>query len=187
MDEQVLMIVAIVAAVAVAVAAWWYVQNRRRTHLRSRFGPEYERVVRETGDPAKADALLAERERRIEKLHIRSLTPEESGRFAESWRRVQARFVDDPHGAVTDADRLITDVMSARGYPMANWEQRVADISVDHPRVAEPYRSGHDIALRHQRGEASTEDLRQAMVHYRELFGELVEPAHARDATRRVG
>jgi hypothetical protein len=190
MDTRLLIII-VVAAVAVAAVAWWYVQTRRREHLRARFGPEYERAVREAGDQTKAEAMLTHRERRIAKLKIRALEPEESSRFREAWRRVQARFVDDPKGAVTEADRLITEVMSARGYPMTDWEQRVADISVDHPRVCEHYRQGHDIALRHERGEASTEDLRQAMMHYRDLFAELVEPAreHAVDhkAERRAG
>jgi hypothetical protein len=189
MDTRLLTII-IVAAVAVALAAWWYVQTERRQRLRKRFGPEYERAVRESGSPARAEAELEARTRRIEKLHIRALTGEESGRFAESWRRVQARFVDDPNGAVTEADRLVTEAMSTRGYPMADWDQRVADISVDHPHVVERYRAGHDIALRHARGDASTEDLRQAMVHYRELFNELIEPAHdasARAQQRRAG
>lgn len=186
-----LLIVIVIGALAIALVAWWYVQTRRREHLRARFGPEYERALRESGGRAdKAEAILVDRERRIEKLHIRPLTPEESGRFAESWRRVQSRFVDDPKGAVTEADRLVTEVMSTRGYPMADWEQRVADISVDHSRVCENYRLAHEVALRHERGEASTEDLRQAMVHYRALFDELVETVDqrsAQQAQRRAG
>src|SRR5713226_5277858 len=127
-----LLFVIVVVAVVVAVAAWWYTQSRRRAHLRTRFGPEYERTVRQTGNAAKAEEILEHRERRVAKLHVRPLTLEESARFSESWTRGQSRFVDDPKGAVTEADRLITEVMTARGYPMADWDQRVADISVDH-------------------------------------------------------
>jgi hypothetical protein len=184
MNTQVL-IVAAVAAIALALLAWWFVQSQRRAHLRTKFGPEYERAVRDTGNVAKAETLLSDRERRIEKLPIRSLTAEESARFSEGWRGIQVRFVDDPKGAVGEADVLITEVMTVRGYPMSNWEQRVADISVDYPRVVDRYRTGHDIAIRHDRGDASTEDLRRAMIAYRELFAELVEPP--RDALRRAG
>jgi len=184
MNTQTLIVVA-VAAIAAALLAWWFVQSRRRDHLRMRFGPEYERAIRETGNVSKAETMLADRERRIEKLSIRALTVDESGRFNETWRGVQIRFVDDPKGALAEADALITEVMTARGYPMSNWDQRVADISVDHPRVVDRYRTGHDIAVRHDRGDASTEDLRRAMIAYRELFAELVEPP--RDTLRRAG
>jgi hypothetical protein len=180
MNTQVL-IVAAVTAIVVALLALWFAQSRRRTHLRTRFGPEYERAIRETGNVAKAETMLSDRERRIEKLHIKALTPEESARFNSSWKAVQTRFVDDPKGALTEADTLITSVMAARGYPMTNWEQRVADISVDYPRVVDRYRTGHDIAVR----DASTEDMRRAMIAYRELFAELVEAP--RDTLRRAG
>jgi hypothetical protein len=176
-DSQLLIVVAVVA-VAIAVLAWFVTRSRRRQHLQQRFGPEYERVLRETGNPAKAEAVLTDRERRVAKLNIHPLSSADSKRFTDAWKRVQARFVDDPKGAVTEADRLIRDVMGVRGYPMADWEQRVADISVDYPSVCDHYRRGHEIALRHERGQATTEELRQAMVHYRELFSELVAPAH---------
>jgi hypothetical protein len=114
-------------------------------------------------------------------LHIRPLAPGDRARFVESWERVQARFVDGPGSAVADADRLLGDVMSTRGYPVSDFEQRAADISVDHPRVLENYRAAHRGAIRHTEGHASTEDLRQAMIHYRTLFEELVsEPAVTR-------
>ena len=184
MNTQALIVV-VIAALAVALLAVWYAQSRRREHLRSRFGPEYDRAIRESGNVTKAETMLSDRERRIEKLNIRPLSAEESGRFSVSWRAIQARFVDDPKGALTDADTLITEVMSARGYPMSNWDQRVADISVDHPRVVDTYRTGHAIAIRHDRGDASTEDLRRAMIAYRELFAELVEPP--REPLRRAG
>jgi hypothetical protein len=184
MNTQVL-IVAAVAVLAVALLALWFVQSRRRAHLRARFGPEYERAIHETGNVAKAETMLADRERRIEKLHIRPLTAEESARFNSSWRTVQTRFVDDPTAALGEADALITEVMAARGYPMSNWEQRVADISVDYPRVVDRYRTGHEIAVRQEHGGASTEDMRRAMIEYRELLAELVEPP--RDSLRRAG
>jgi hypothetical protein len=184
MNTQAL-IVAVIAAIAVALMALWFVQSQRRAHLRARFGPEYDRVIRETGNVTKAETTLSDRERRVEKLQIRPLSTEESGRFSTSWRAIQARFVDDPKGALTDGDALITEVMAARGYPMSNWDQRVADISVDHPRVVDTYRTGHEIAIRHDRGDASTEDLRRAMIAYRELFAELLEPP--RDTLRRAG
>jgi hypothetical protein len=186
---QLLLIVAVIAA-AVVAAAWFVIQNRRRQHLKQRFGPEYDRAVRDTGNPSKAEAMLSERERRVEKLHLHPLAAHEAQRFSGAWKQVQSRFVDDPKAAVADADRLITEVMAARGYPMADWEQRVADISVEHPRVCDNYRRAHEIALCRERGQASTEDLRQGMVYYRDLFDELVtagaapaEPA----AQRRVG
>jgi len=184
MNTQVLM-VAVVAALAVALVAWWFVQSRRRAHLRTRFGPEYERAIRETGNVAKAETMLSDRERRIAKLHIRPLTADESARFSASWQAVQTQFVDDPKSALGQADTRITEVMTTRGYPMTDWEQRVADISVDYPLVADHYRIGHDIAVRHERGEASTEDMRRAMIAYRELFAELVESP--RDILRRAG
>jgi hypothetical protein len=184
MNTQVL-IVAAVAVIAVALLALWFVQSRRRAHLRTRFGPEYERAIRETGNVAKAETLLADRERRIDKLQIRPLTADESARFSASWRTAQTRFVDDPQAALGEADALITEVLAARGYPMSNWEQRVADISVDYPRVVDRYRTGHEVAVRHEQGDASTEDMRRAMIEYRELFAELVEPP--RDTLRRAG
>jgi hypothetical protein len=184
MNTQALVVV-IIAAIAVVLLALWYTQQQRRQRLRTRFGPEYDRAIRETGNVDKAESMLSSRERRVEELSIRPLSAEESGRFSGNWRVIQTRFVDDPKGAVTDADMLIREVMAARGYPMSNWEQRVADISVDHPDVVENYRTGHEIAVRHERGEASTEDLRRAMIAYRELFAELVEPP--RDTLRRAG
>jgi len=117
---------------------------------------------------------LIERQTRVERLHIRPLSPEDTERFAQAWRDVQARFVDDPRGAIVDADRLVAEVMRARGYPVGDFEQRVADISVDHPNVVMNYRAARDIVQDHGRGRASTEDLRQAMVHFRALFADLL-------------
>jgi hypothetical protein len=176
-----LMWVIVVAVIAVAVAAFVIIRNRRSSEsLRRRFGPEYERTVRETGDVRKAEATLQARAARVERLHIRPLTPEDTNRFSDEWRTVQAQFVDDPANAVTQADRLVGEVMTARGYPVADFERRVEDISVDHPNVVMNYRAARDIAEQHARHAASTEDLRQAMVHYRALFSELLEQEPAR-------
>ena len=130
--------------------------------------------MQEGGNRRNAESALEERTQRVEGLHIRPLLAGDRGRFTESWRGIQARFVDVPAGAVTEADRLLADVMSTRGYPVTNFEQRAADISVDHPLVLENYRTAHEISLRQMQGQANTEDLRQAMVHYRTLFEELV-------------
>jgi hypothetical protein len=137
--------------------------------------------VKQSGSRRQAEAALDERADRIERLHIRPLAAGDRARFVESWDRVQARFVDGPGSAVSDADKLLGDVMSTRGYPVSDFEQRAADISVDHPLVLENYRAAHQSALRQTRGQASTEDLRQAMIHYRTLFEELIsEPEPAR-------
>jgi hypothetical protein len=172
-----LIAVAVAVVLVVAVLAWLYVRRRRTTTaaLRQRFGPEYEQAVREHGSERRAEAQLANREKRVEKLNIRNLDPTERERFSGQWHSLQSRFVDDPKGAVTEADELVSSLMQTRGYPVADFNQRAADISVDHPRVVANYRSAHEIALRLGKGEASTEDLRTAMIHYRSLFEELVQ------------
>jgi hypothetical protein len=170
------MLLLIVAAVAIGCGVAWYVQTRQRSaHLRERFGPEYERTRSQVGDMRRAEAALAAREQRVGKLHIRSLAPDERARFAEVWHHIQSLFVDDPQGAIGEADRLVNDVMTTRGYPVADFEQRTADISVDHPVVVEHYRAAGSIAERNESGVASTEDLRQAVIHYRALFDDLLE------------
>jgi len=131
--------------------------------------------VRELGSSTKAEDALAARQKRMEKLHIHSLQPDEQVRFADRWQQVQSRFVDDPSGSIQNADALVCDVMSARGYPMTEFDRRAEDLSVEHPVVVRNYRAAHAIAVRRDRGEASTEDLRQALVHYRDLFDELLE------------
>jgi len=168
-------VIGILVAVAVVVIAFVLMQKRRSDELRGKFGPEYERLVRERGDPRHAESELSTRMERVKQLHIKPLAPEQRDRFAEAWRSDQARFVDDPKGAVVEADRLVADLMQVRGYPVGDFEQRAADVSVDHPHVVQNYRVAHDIAVREQRGEASTEDLRKAMVHYRALFEDLLE------------
>ncbi|SRR5579871_3742952 len=163
--------------VILAVLAWLYVRNRRSAtaDLRKKFGPEYERAVLTHGTERKAEAKLSDREKRVEKLNVRDLDSTEHERFSKQWQAVQSRFVDSPKGAVAEADDLVSLVMKARGYPVADFDQRAADISVDHPRVVENYRSAHEIALRVGKDAATTEDLRTAMIHYRYLFEELVQ------------
>jgi hypothetical protein len=169
-------VVAVVAIVAIAaVGVWLANQQRRRQKLREHFGPEYDRAVADYGERGRAEQALSERADRVAALHIRELPPAESARFAEAWRQVQSQFVDDPEWSIGEADRLCGEVMQARDYPMGEFEQLAADISVDHPRVVERYRVAHAMAARAERGDAATEDLRQAMVHYRTLFEELIE------------
>jgi hypothetical protein len=173
--QMLIIVVVIVAVLAVAAIAFVTTRKRRSLKLKERFGPEYDRVLKQEGDARKAEGVLEFREKRREKFKIRPLSATDKSSFASRWSEVQARFVDDPRGAVTVADSLVTEVMQARGYPIGEFDQRAADISVDHPIVVENYRSAHTIALRHGSGQASTEELRQAMVHYRVLFQELLE------------
>jgi hypothetical protein len=167
--------VAVVLLIVVAVAL--YMRNRKKTTagLRDRFGPEYDRAVKQHGSERKAEAKLADREIRVEKLNIRDLDFAERDRYLAQWQTVQSRFVDYPKGAVTEADELVCSLMQTRGYPVADFDQRAADISVDHPRVVENYRSAHAVAVQLGTGETSTEDLRTAMIHYRSLFDELAQ------------
>jgi hypothetical protein len=176
LDPKFLMLAGVVIMV-IAVVAWLYVQKRRSTtaSLRQKFGPEYERAVHQQGSERKAEAKLADRQERVEKLNIRDLDPMEREHFSKQRESVQTRFVDSPRGAVTEADDLVSSLMKTRGYPVSDFDQRAADISVDHPKVVENYRSGHDIALRVGKNGATTEDLRTAMIHYRSLFEELVQ------------
>ena len=173
--DATLIIVAVVIIAILIVAVWWYSKRQRSAKLQEKFGSEYERTVAEKGDTRKAEDELRDRQKRVSKLEIRPLAADERRRFNDEWRAVQARFVDDPSAAVRDADTLVGRVMEARGYPVGDFEQRAADVSVDHPTVLEHYRAAHAVALRHAQGQASTEDLRQAMVNYRALFAELLE------------
>ena len=166
----------VVVLVVAAIAIWLWMRSRRTAGIKSRFGPEYERTVNQLGDERKAEAVLAEREKRVSSYTIKPLPAEMHDHFVQTWRQVQAQFVDDPKYAVTRADDLLGEVMSARGYPVKDdFERRAEDISVDHPHVVDNYRKAHLIADKHSRGEASTEDLRTAMIHYRSLFEQLVE------------
>lgn len=169
------MLAVIVVLVLVALAAWFFVQKRQSERLQQRFGPEYARAVDELGSRTKAESELKAREERVGKLNIVPLAPADAARFSQAWANLQTSFVDDPRGVVAQADVLVRELMATRGYPMADFEHRAADISVDHPAVVENYRAAQQIAARDARGEASTEDLRNAVVHYRVLFNELLE------------
>ena len=175
MPEWLWIVIVVAALVVLALGVWVVMSRQRRERLRGRFGPEYDRAVSEHGSRRGAEAELARREEQRERLDIVPLSPEARERYSESWREVQTRFVDEPSRSVTEADRLVTDVMRERGYPMDEFDQRVADVSVDHPEVVEHYRAAHAIHLSNEDGEASTEDLRQAVVHYRALFNELLD------------
>lgn len=170
------LIVVIVVVVALLAAAAWYVTRRQRTRrLSERFGPEYDRAVEGADSRREAEAELTERERRRQELDIVPLSEEARARYAEQWQGVQQRFVDAPAESVMEADVLVMQVMRDRGYPVDDFDTRAADVSVDHPDVVEHYRSAHVIAGRSRAGEAGTEDLRQAVVHYRALFEALLE------------
>lgn len=170
-----LIVAVVVVVVAVAVIGYLIVRQQRSKALREQFGPEYKRAVDEYGSKGRAESVLAGREKRVQKLAIHPLAPEARSRFAARWKSVQARFVDDPAAAISDADALVAQVMSDRGYPMADFDQRAADISVDHPDVVDHYRTAHDIAQLHRQRPVSTEDLRKAFLHYRALFSSLLE------------
>lgn len=174
MDTQTLGILAIIV-VLIAVAAWLLYQKKQSKTLEQRFGPEYERTVEELGSRPKAEAELRSRQKRVEKLNIVPLPPAEAAHYAQAWRALQGRFVDNPQGVLQEADELVQDLMRKRGYPMADFEGRAADISVDHPAVVEHYRAAQAIALRDMRGQADTEEMRRAVVHYRALFDDLLE------------
>jgi hypothetical protein len=171
-----LMVIVAVLIVVGAIAAFVLDRDKKRREVREGFGPEYHRELARTGgDRAKAQRELEARQKRVSSFDLKALAPEDARRFSDQWRRTQERFVDDPSAATGDADRLVQEVMQARGYPMADFDQRAADVSVDHPEVVQNYRSAHEISQRNERGEADTEDLRQAFVHYRSLFDELLE------------
>jgi len=174
-DSQTVMLVGMgVVVLLLGVAAWAYASRRRRVNLRERFGPEYERTVEAVG-ATRAESILRERSERVSRFDLRKLTQDQADAFAREWRRIQASFVDNPDGAVGEADQLVTQVMTARGYPLEDFDRRADDLSVDHPVVVQNYRTARALALRRQRGEAGTEEMRQAVVNYRELFNELLE------------
>jgi hypothetical protein len=165
---------AIAIIVAIVSSIWLYMSRRRTKELRSKFGPEYRRMAVAEGDATKAEQLLTEREKRVKKLNIQPLTDRQRNGFADEWEHTQAQFVDDPTAAVTRADLLVQEVMNVRGYPVADFDQRVADVSVDHPAVAQNYRLAHEIAKRNEQQEVGMEKLREAMLHYRALFADLL-------------
>jgi hypothetical protein len=170
-----LALVVVLLALAVAVPAAIFLGKKRSQNLRSRFGPEYGRVLEQSGDARKAEAQLHTRERRVARYRIKPLSPEDRARFTAEWRKMQSRFVDDPMDATTHADALLGQVMTARGYPDGDLDKRLDDLSVDHAGTVQDYRAANDTALRHARGKADTEDMRQAVIQYRAIFNELVE------------
>jgi hypothetical protein len=174
MDPKIIVAIVVVALIIVGVVLMIW-RKREGERLKQQFGPEYERQVREAGGSrAKAEAELLKREKRVEKLDIKPLPPERRDAFAADWQQVQAKFVDDPERSIALADALVAEVMKARGYPVDDFEQRAADISVEHPGVVANYRAAHDIAVRRSQGKADTEDLRSALIGYRSLFDELL-------------
>jgi hypothetical protein len=178
MNSTVLLVAIVVLVVVIAAVAWYLIRQNQRRQLRERFGPEYDRTVAESGDQSRAEKALEDRIKRHKELEIRELEPEARNRYGEAWRVIQARFVDDPRGAVNEADVLVTRVMGDRGYPTEGFEKQAEVVSVDHAGVVDNYRSAHQISAADAEGRASTDDLRQAMVHYRALFNELLgQPA----------
>jgi hypothetical protein len=185
LDDAQTWLIAAVIMLALIAAAWLITREQRRRQslrLRQRFGPEYTRLMSERGNRTKAEAELLAREKRVERLKLVPLTAEDAAKFGQAWGLLQTRFVDNPRNAVVEADRLVRDLMIKRGYPMADFEHRAADISVYHPAVVEAYRSARAIAVRDQQNQASTEELRKAFVYYRTLFDELLEVRHPRPA-----
>lgn len=168
------LVIVLIGVVILAIALAIWMQKRRTAALRSRFGPEYEQAIQEYGGRAGAEKALERRAERTEMYRVRPLNPEEQQNFSEAWRVTQTRFVDDPPLAIREADHLVCDVMRTKGYPMADFDRRAEDLSVDHAHVVRNYRAAHAIATK-EPGAATTEDLRQAMVYYRELFDELLE------------
>lgn len=176
---------ALIALLMLGVTALIVRRRSRTHHLAERYGTEYDRTVKQLGGRGKAEKDLSGRESRVGGYTIRPLSEAERGRFAESWNKTLARFVDSPQSAVSEADQLLTEVMRVRGFPTADFDQRAADLSVDHPRLVESYHAAHDLALKSRNGKASTEDLRQALVHCRVLYDELVEAPAAELAAAR--
>ncbi|WP_431969833.1 hypothetical protein [Nocardia sp. bgisy134] len=168
----IIVVIAIVVVAAVVAFLVWPMLRRQR--LRRTFGPEYDRTIEESEDRKAAERELSERERRHAKLRLRELSDDEKRVYTTRWVEVQERFIDDPSGALTEADRLVTTIMSERGYPTENYEQQIADLSVEHAAPLGHYRAAHEIVTRPAESEVSTEDRRTAIVHYRELFQDLV-------------
>ena len=168
-------ITVVVVVAVIGIGAWYFYQKKRSQTLQKHFGPEYDRTVTELGSRAKGESELKAREKRVERLELIPLSAPEAVRFSEAWQALQSRFVDNPKGVVVQAEHLVRELMTKRGYPMGDFEQRAGDISVDHPDVVANYRAAQAIAVRDQRGSADTEELRKAVVHYRALFDELLE------------
>ena len=178
---QWIIVAGVVIVALLALAAWFLSRKKKQSgRLQQRFGAEYGRAVGKLGGRVKAESELKAREKRVDHLTITALAPAEAARFSQAWNALQGRFVDNPKGVVVQADQLVRDLMLKRGYPMGDFESRAADISVDHPAVVENYRAAQAIAARNERGEADTEELRKAVVHYRVLFDEMLEVGEAK-------
>src|SRR6478672_12123424 len=175
MDTWVWIVIAVVAVVVILAIVWSAMRAKRTRELQGTFGREYDRTVDQAGDRRSAERELLDRQKQHDELDIRPLSPEARDRYVRRWQSTQARFVDDPKGAVAEADTLVQEVMQERGYPTKDFERRVDDISVDHPDLVEKYRTAHGIARATERGEASTEDMRHSVRHYRALFAELLD------------
>src|SRR5215475_14133314 len=182
----VIIIVFVAAVIIIGVLVSFIVNRKRSKRLKERFGPEDDRTVRRSGSREKAEAELREREKRVRKFDIVDLSTSDQRRYQDSWAIVQGRFVDDPKTAVEEANRLIQEVMQRRGYPVIDFDQSAADLSVDYPVVVENYRAAYQIAVRNERGMADTEELRQALVYYRALFRELLGGSEAREQAQEM-
>jgi len=185
MNTELLIILVLIAVAVLAAAAWYYYRRTTSQRLKERFGPEYDQTVRQLQDRQRAEAELKAREKRVQQYEIVPLPPAERSRYRETWLAIQGRFVDSPKTAVLEANELVEEVMQRCGYPMTNFEQSAADLSVDHPRVVENYRAAYRIAERSRRSAADTEELRQALVYYRALFDELLEDRETAVNTRK--
>ncbi len=180
MDTRILIAIFVAVVALFIVAAVIITRQRKSKHLKEQFGPEYDRAVEQHGNARHAEAVLIDREKRVEKFALRPLTPSDRERYAEDWAAIQRRFVDDPSNAVTQADTLVNTVLAARGYPIGDFEQRAADISVNYPTLVQNYRSAREVMARHNQSQTSTEDLRLAMVNFRSLFDELLDTSSQR-------
>jgi len=185
MDPTVIGLIVLAVAVLIIGGLWFASRKKKSETLQERFGPEYERSVRETGKRSEAEKDLEQRAERVDKLHIRELDPEEQARFSQNWKQVQSHFVDEPAVAIGEADGLVQEVMNTRGYPVTDFDQQAADISVNHPDVVTHYRAGHEIAQRHASKSVGTEELRQAILHYRALFDQLLGAVSASSNSHR--
>ena len=186
METGITIALVIAAAIIIGFAVWFVVRRKRSKHLKQHFGPEYDRTVRHSGSREKAEVELREREKRVREFDIVDLSASDRRRYQDSWAIVQGRFVDDPKTAVEEANRLIQEVMQRRGYPVIDFDQSAADLSVDYPVVVENYRAAYQIAVRNERGMADTEELRQALVYYRALFRELLGGSEAREQAQEM-
>jgi len=180
---EILLVILIAAA---AAGIFYYYRRKRSRELHMQFGPEYDRALNQYGNKQKAEAELERRAKRVGKFHIHAISEDERRRFADAWQAQQARFVDQPEQAVSEAHRLVAELMRARGYPATTeFEENADDLSVDHPRLVEHYRTACRIAARRENGESNTEDLRAAMIHYREMFEELLgKSIHSEEVIR---